>query len=367
MFVKEIEITNFRNYQKQKVSLSSGINVFAGDNAQGKTNFLEAVYFCSIGKSPRTSRDKELIRLGQDRASINITMQKSAGDDGVSIVISKAENKRIAINSMPITRIGELMGVVSTVFFSPNELRIVQSSPSERRSFMDIAICQMSKAYFYLLTRYSKILSQRNRLLKSGNVTSDALDVWDTQLVSVGAKVAKTRKGFVEKLAPFVKSNTEYLSSGKESLIASYEGLDGDDLPQIEEAFFSELKRTRDKDLRLGFTHAGVQKDDISLKIGDSDVRVYGSQGQQRTSALALKLSELDLAKETRGEYPVLLLDDVLSELDLSRQKKLLARLSDFQTLLTCTHIEDALMQSVKDVNIFKVENGVIAKDTKKI
>lgn len=360
MFVKKIEITNFRNYQKQSVSLKSGINVFAGDNAQGKTNFLEAVYFCSIGRSPRTTRDKELIRWNCEKSSINITTEKTAGDDDVNIVISKSENKRVAINSMPISRIGELMGVVSTVFFSPNELRIVQASPSERRSFMDIAICQMSKAYFYLLTRYNKILSQRNRLLKSPSVTEDALEIWDMQLVSVGAKVAKTRKGFIEKLAPIVKSNTEYLSSGKESLTATYEGLAGESIEEIEKAFFAELKATREKDLRLKFTHAGVQKDDISLKIGDVDVRVYGSQGQQRTSALALKLSELDLAKETRGEYPILLLDDVLSELDLSRQKKLLARLNDFQTLLTCTHIEDALLESVKDINIFKVNNGTI-------
>lgn len=360
MYVKQVDIKNFRNYKNQSLKLSSGINVFAGDNAQGKTNFLEAVYFSSIGKSPRTTRDKELILWDNDSAVINLIAQKSAGDDAVKIVISKHENKRIAINNMPISRIGELMGVVSTVFFSPSELRIVQASPSERRSFMDIAICQMSKAYFYLLIRYNKILSQRNKLLKSGRVTDDALEVWDAQLVQVGSKIIKTRKGFVSRLMPFAKANHSFLSGGKEELILAYEGMAGDELDTIAESFLTELKRTREKDLRLGYTHTGPQKDDISLKIGQVDVRTFGSQGQQRTTALSLKLSELDLAKETLGEYPVLLLDDVLSELDPSRQAKLLERIAGFQTLITCTHLEDTLVSSAGEIKEFRVKGGCI-------
>ncbi len=327
----------------------------------GKTNLLEAIAVSSIGRSPRTPRDKELIRWEQQSASIRLKVQKAAGDDTVEIIISKSENKRIRINSMPISRIGELMGTVATVFFSPNELKIIQSAPQERRSFVDIALCQLSKNYFYLLSRYEKILRQRNSLLKSGNATDEILDIWDAQLAGTGGKVIKTRRGFVAKLAPFAKSNHLYLSGDKEELSLAYEGIEGEDAGGIEARFLEVLKKERAQDLKTGFTHTGPHKDDIKLTIGSADVRSFGSQGQQRTAALSLKLAELELAKDTSGESPVLLLDDVLSELDLDRQKKLLSRVAGVQTFISCTHISDELKSAFTgDIKEFAVESGKI-------
>ncbi|MCL2797338.1 MAG: DNA replication/repair protein RecF [Firmicutes bacterium] len=359
MFVKSLEIVNFRNYRRQHLTLSPGVNVFSGDNGQGKTNLLEAVYFASIGKSTRTSRDKELILWDEERAKVTVTVEKSFGDETAELIISRGENKRVAVNGMPVTRLGELMGVVGTVFFSPSELKIVQAGPGERRSFIDIAVCQLSKAYFYLLLRYNKILAQRNRLLKSGHATSDALDIWDAQLAAVGAKVVKTRRGFVRNLAPYACENHLFLSGGAEDLALFYEGIGGETAEETERAMLCELKKERERDLKLGFTHSGPHKDDLILKIGAADIRSYGSQGQQRTAALSLKLSELQLATATRGECPVLLLDDVLSELDVGRQQKLLERIQGFQTLLTCTHLEPGVRARLGGgLTEFRVERG---------
>ncbi|MCL2061492.1 MAG: DNA replication/repair protein RecF [Firmicutes bacterium] len=362
MFVKTLNITNFRNYRSQSVELSSGINVFSGDNGMGKTNLLEAVYLTSVGRSPRTPRDKELILWGEQRARVLAQCQKAVGDESVEIILSKTENKRVAVNGMPVSRLGELMGVITTVFFSPGELKIVQSSPGERRSFIDIALCQISKAYFYLLSRYHKILAQRNRLLKSGQATPCALDIWDAQLAATGAKIVKQRKGFIKNLSPYACENHAYLSGGAESLELLYEGLAGETEQEIETEFLAELLRERGRDTKNGYTNTGPHKDDLLLKIGGADIRSFGSQGQQRTAALALKLAELQLAHATRGECPILLLDDVLSELDLSRQEKLLRRISGFQTLLTCTHLDAQTRALIgSELQEFSVHAGTAA------
>ena len=366
MYIKNLDIANFRNYEKQSVSLSDGLNVFMGRNAQGKTNLLEAVCLCSIGKSPRTPRDKELIRWQQQRSRVKVVCATRAGDESVEIILDKSENKRVAINSLPISRMGELMGVVSTVFFSPDEIKIVSSSPTERRQFMDIALCQISRAYFYVLQRYNKILSQRNKLLKSGRATDDALEVWDLQLAENGAKIIKTRRGFISRLAPFAKQNHEFLTDGEETLDLSYEGIEGETLEEITAAFTDELKKHRERDLTLGFTGVGPQKDDMKISAGGVDVRSYGSQGQRRTAALALKLAELDLYKQEKGDSPILLLDDVLSELDKPRQKKLLARTVGLQTVLTCTHIEDDVFADLTGYKVFNVVGGSV-EDTSEI
>jgi len=360
MTINSLEIKNFRNYTNLCINLGQGVNVFYGDNGAGKTNLLEAVYFSSLGKSARTAKDKELINWDKDEAKINIEVQKDFGLETVSIVISKHENKRILINGMPVSKIGELMGVVNTVFFSPGELKIVQSSPSARRTYIDTALCQMSKAYFYLLTRYNKTLAQRNKLLKVG-ADFDSLDIWDSQLSQIGAKVIKTRKGFVNKLAPFVNENHLSLTDGKEHLNISYDGLAGESVEELEKEFLKALKKDRQKDIKLGYTNNGPQKDDLELKIGNIDIRTYGSQGQQRTAALSLKLAQLQLAYSTTGECPILLLDDVLSELDLKRQEQLLKKIQGVQTIITCTHLDKMLMHTFGDsLTVFNVVNGEI-------
>ena len=360
MVVKRIQLKDYRNYALADVTLKAGVNVLYGSNAQGKTNLLEAIYFCGVGRSPRTPRDRELIRAGQSYGRIKLTSEDVGGDNSVEIVLSKSENKRVAVNGYPILKLGELMGVVAAVYFSPDEMRIIKDAPGDRRRFMDVALCRMSKNYFYLLQRYNKILAQRNRLLKNGEGTDDVLDVWDAQLVASGARIALQRKGYLSRLLPYAVEAHGYLSGEKEELRLSYEGLAGETEEEIGAQFLAELRQNRDRDRKLCFTSCGVQKDDIAVSLGEVDVRTYGSQGQQRTAALSLKFAETELHTARKGEYPVLLLDDVLSELDPSRQQKLLERSSRYQTVLTCTHVPEALTQGC---TLLRVEDGKVYKE----
>lgn len=362
MVVKGVELKDYRNYAQTRVAFCDGINVLCGDNAQGKTNLLEAIYLCSVGRSPRTPRDKELIRKGCDRGRILLSQCDRGGENSVEIVLDRTENKRVAVNGMPLSRLGELMGVVAAVYFSPDEMRIIKDSPGDRRRFMDIALCRMSKAYFYLLARYNKVLSQRNRLLKSGRVTDDVLDVWDAQLASQGAKIAKTRRNYIERLDAFAREAHDYLTDGNETLCLQYEGIAGVTEQEIENNFTDQLKRNRERDKMLCFTSCGVQKDDIAVMMGDTDVRAYGSQGQQRTAALAFKLAETEMHKSMSGEYPVLLLDDVLSELDPKRQNKLIERSKRYQTVITCTHLPAEIGDALGDFTLFAVKSGTVVR-----
>lgn len=361
MYLSEITLNNYRNYGTLRLGLSPGLNVFTGENAQGKTNLLEAVYFSSIGRSMRTPRDKELIMWGEERARIKAQAVGRGGKSRVEIVLDKRENKRVAINGAPVSKLGELMGVIMTVLFSPDEISIIKESPSDRRRFMDIAICQLSKAYFYLLQRFNKTLSQRNRLLKNGT-GKDTLEVWDMQLATYGAKVIKTRRGFISRIRELAADAHAFLTDGKETLTLSYEGVEGETEDEIYENFIAELARTRDRDMFHGFTHSGPQTDDFAAFIGETDVRKFGSQGQQRTAALALKLAQLELFNEETGEYPVLLLDDVFSELDPMRQQRLVEKLVGHQTVITCTHLESIVADRFKDMRLFKVERGTVSE-----
>ena len=360
MYVQNIEVKNFRNYEAGAAEFCPGLNVMQGQNAQGKTNLLEAVYLCCIGKSPRVTRDRDLIRWGNEHAKITLNVMKREGCVKIEIYFSERENKRVLINGLPIMRLGELMGALNCVFFSPDELKIVKESPSDRRRFMDIDISQMSKTYFYLLGRYNKILTQRNKLLKTGSesVMRETLPVWDAQLADTGAKIVVSRKRFIERLKPFVSQEHKNLTEGKEDLEIEYEGLAGESVPDVCENFIKELKAAQRKDVKNGFTSVGPHKDDFSLKSGGVDLRVFGSQGQQRTAALALKLAELEIFAGEIGEYPVLLLDDVLSELDLSRQAQLIKRTERVQTVLTCTHLSADF--NAAEMKVFNIKEGMI-------
>lgn len=358
MYVSSVEIKSFRNYDSARAEFCRGLNIMQGSNAQGKTNLLEAVYLCCIGKSPRVSRDKDLIKWGEGTAKITLNVQKREGGVKIEIYFSERENKRILINGLPIMRIGELMGALNCVFFSPDELKIVKESPSDRRRFMDIDISQMSKTYFYLLGRYNKILSQRNKLLKTGNdsIMGETLPVWDAQLAETGAKIILSRRKFIGKLRPYVDKEHLELTDGKEPLDIAYEGCGGETSAEICANFLKELAAARAKDLKNGFTSVGPHKDDFSLKSGGVDLRLFGSQGQQRTASLALKLAELEIFAGEIGEYPVLLLDDVLSELDLGRQGRLLKRIQSVQTILTCTHIDEGI--KAEKMKTFNIKDG---------
>lgn len=358
MYLSRVQLKNFRNYSACDVRLDKGVNVIFGDNAQGKTNLIEAIFFSCVGRSPRTSKDKELIKWNEDAAYIKLFAAKDCGNTEIETYLTHTENKRISVNGMPIARIGELMGTISVVFFSPDELKIVKDGPSDRRKFMDIDLSQMSRAYFYDLAKYNRILSQRNKLLKSGAAKEDTLHVWDLQLSECGARIAVARKSFIDKLKPHAKSIHEFLTEGKETLFVEYDGIAGEDIKDVEAILLKDLEAGRERDLRLCYTTAGVHKDDITLKIGTTDIRTYGSQGQQRTAALSLKLAELEIFRSEIGEPPILILDDVLSELDKSRQQKLLEKAQGLQTIITCTHLE----VEPGEATCFKVENGIIQK-----
>jgi len=360
MQITRLQVNNFRNYSAQTVEFGGGANIITGKNAQGKTNLVEAITMCSVGRSSRTPRDKELIRWEQQRARILATAQKRGGKGSIEIVIDARENKRVAVNGLPVSKMGELMGNLSTVFFSPDELKIVKSSPADRRRFMDITLCQLSKTYFYLLSSYNKVLAQRNKLLKSTDTS--ALEIWDEQLCSYGAKIARTRRHFVKKLANHAARAHAYLTDGKEDLVVEYQGVEGEEVEEIRQNMSFELIRNREKDFKNGFTNVGIQKDDILLCAAGKDIRAYGSQGQQRTVALSLKLAEISIMKDETGEYPVLLLDDVLSELDTDRQKKLLGAVKGFQTIITCTHLPSEIKSVLGDCTLFSVENGRVTR-----
>lgn len=341
MIVKEFSVKDYRNAAERHIRLSPERNAFVGANARGKTNLLEAVYFAGVGKSFRTPRDRELIKNDAPRAYISVTAERDGYSETVQIVIDRAVNKRVAINGLPISRMSELMGVCPVVLFCPDGLKIVKDAPADRRRFMDISLCQISKAYFSALSQYDKILASRNRLLKSGGATDNTLAPWDELLADVGAKIIKSRKGFIRELLPLARERHAFLSDGRETLRLDYEGEAGDSADEIKAELLKRYALDRDSDLRLKYTHAGPHKDDIGITVDGVDLRAFGSQGQQRTAALAMKLAELKLLTAVMNTSPILLLDDVFSELDAVRRAQLLSALDGFQSIITSTDKTD--------------------------
>lgn len=356
MIIERLTITDYRNYASAEVCPGRGVNLFIGDNAQGKTNLLESVRLASVGRSSRTTRWQDLIRWGAEAAAVNVRVRSAAGADEVTVRLGKA--KSVLVNGYPIARMGELMGVVKTVLFTPDELRIVKEGPGERRRFADIALCQLSRGYFYALTRYNRILAQRNRLLK-GDPTDAELTVWDMQLAKEGARVTRTRRRFVERIAVLAADIHAEISGG-EKLEIGYEGAAGSECDEIERGLAEALMKSRARDRQFAVTHVGPQRDDLSIKADGVDLRSFGSQGQQRSAALSLKLAEMELIGRESGEYPVLLLDDVLSELDESRQSKLIEKIKSYQTVITCTHLTDDVRERIGDVTEFVVSGGTV-------
>ena len=336
MEIKKLQLINYRNYINQEVNFEKGLNIICGNNAQGKTNMIEAVYFCVVGKSFRASREREVINLDNDFARIKIFVQKPT-NTSVEIIFSKSTKKTVKINGIPIKRIGQLLGEFNAVFFSPDELKLIKESPEDRRRFMDIDISQTNKNYFYLLSRYTEILQNRNKQLKSNINLKDLkniMSIWNEQLADCALKIAKYRQNFVLTLMPYAKKVHSFLTDDKEDLQIEYVGIKENTKQEIIE----KLEKNLEKDLNLGYTSYGPHRDDIKVILNGIDVRTYGSQGQQRTCALSLKLAELNIIEDITHSKPVLLLDDVLSELDETRKLKLLKFCQNYQTLLTCTN-----------------------------
>lgn len=366
MKVTEISVNNYRNLARQKVLFNGGLNIFTGDNAQGKTNLVESVYLCCIGKSPRVEKDKDLICWNRENAYVKLKYTCKFGEGEIAVTLRKNAKKQISVNSVPITKMGELMGYFNCIYFSPNEIKIISQSPVERRRFLDVDLCQTDKNYYYSLTRFNKALAQRNNLLKQAKNAEEAKETvfaWDNQIAEEGARIIVKRKAFCGKLKVYAKDCHERLTDGKESLDLDYvTAIKGETVSEVCRNYLETLSQNLEKDFALRHTSAGCQRDDVALKINGTDVRNFGSQGQLRTTALSLKLAELSIFKEIIGEYPVLLLDDVLSELDADRQKRLLNFGGDLQVLLTAATDVAPDLIGEKNCKRFTIRQGVCSE-----
>lgn len=360
MIIKSIEIQNFRNYEYESIEFDEKTNILYGDNAQGKTNVLEAVFIAGTNKSHKGSKDSELINFNGDESHIKAVVSKRDIDYRIDMHIRKSRSKGIAINGVPIRRSSELYGLVNIIFFSPEDLNIIKSGPSARRRFIDMELCQLDKIYVDNLIKYNKTLEQRNKLLKDiyfDSSLEDTLDIWNRNLVNYGSEIIKRRRIFIDKLNSIIEDIHYRLSGNKEHLVISYEESVGEDV------FLQELNDNISRDKKSKMTGCGPHRDDISFLIGDVDIRKYGSQGQQRTTALSLKLAEIELVRQSVGDSPILLLDDVLSELDSNRQNYLLNSIKDVQTIITCTGLDEFINNRFNINRIFKVTDGHVSKE----
>ena len=357
MYVESLALENYRNYAHLSVNLSPGINIFFGDNAQGKTNVLEALYMCATTKSHRGSRDREIIRFGEEEAHIRMLLSKEHVRHKIDMHLKKNKSKGIAIDGIPIRKSGELFGLVHMICFSPEDLAMIKNGPGERRRFLDLELCQLDKVYLHNISNYNKIVNQRNNLLKQigfDSALKDTLDIWDMQLIKYGNELINGRIKFINEINSIIHDIHSKLTGGKENLTVKY-------TPCVTIKEFADvLNESREKDIKYKSTTYGPHKDDLIFYIDDNDVRKYGSQGQQRTAALALKLSEIELVKMLIKDTPVLLLDDVLSELDSNRQRFLLDNIGNIQTIVTCTGLEEFINNRIEIDKIFKVTNGTI-------
>lgn len=361
MIITKLELSNFRNYDSLKLKLDSKTNILYGKNAQGKTNILESVYLCSTTKSHRSSKDIELIKFDSDEGHIKLFINKNSREYRIDIHLRRNKSKGIAINGIPIKKASELFGIFNVIFFSPEDLNIIKNGPAERRRFVDMELCQLDKIYVYNLINYNKVLSQRNQLLKDIYFRpdlKDTLDVWDMQLAEYGAKVIKRREEFIKNINNIIKPIHEELTNGKEKINVVYKK------NCEEDSLYEQILANRNKDMKYKSTTVGPHRDDILFFNDEINIRTYGSQGQKRTVALSLKLAEIELVKSLINDTPVLLLDDVLSELDSDRQNHLLKSLNNIQTVITCTGLDEFIENRFKINKVFQVTDGKVDEKT---
>ena len=356
MLIKSLKLKNYRNYDLLDLKFDSNTNILYGDNAQGKTNILEAIYLSGTTKSHRGTKDRDIIQFGYDESHIETIIEKRGINFQIDMHLKKNSPKGIAIDKVPIRRAGELFGIVHFVFFSPEDLNIIKEGPSGRRRFIDLELSQLDKVYLSNLSNYNRIINQRNSLLKDiygQKNLMETLDIWDMQLVSYGMKVLERRKEFINQINKIISDIHFKLTGGRERITLSYEESIGN--MTLEDA----LKKHRDRDIRMKSTTVGPHRDDICFTVDSGlDIRKFGSQGQQRTAALSLKLSEIELVKKVIKDTPILLLDDVLSELDKHRQNYLLDSIHDIQTIITCTGLDEFVNHRFSINKIFHIKNG---------
>ncbi|MBQ7245351.1 MAG: DNA replication/repair protein RecF [Firmicutes bacterium] len=366
MIIKNIELKNFRNYEYLQLDFNKNVNLILGDNAQGKTNLVEAIYISSFGKSFRTSSDYKLIKFGEREAFIKIEAEKENFDTEVEVLIKLKGNstteKSVKKDKKNITKATELLNNIYIVIFSPEDLRLVKDEPEKRRKFINRELCQISLSCLDNFSNYKRALLQRNAYLKEENIKQDILDVWDVQLAKYGAVIIKLREKYINKIGKISSLIHRGITGGEESLILNYEpNLEiQEDISEQEAEFYEALKRSFNSDYKNKTTQVGPHRDDISFFVNGVDMRSFGSQGQQRTCALSLKLAELSLIKEDTGENPILILDDVMSELDQKRQEFLIETLRDNQLFITTTDLDQSILSRLNDASIFKINNGKV-------
>ena len=355
MIIKSLELADYRNYEDLVIHFDRGTNILIGDNAQGKTNILEAIYVAATTKSHKGSKDSEMIRFDREEGHIRTILEKDGVSMRIDMHLRKNKSKGIAVDGNKLKKAADLLGLCNVVLFSPEDLSIIKDGPSERRRFVDMELCQLDSFYLYNLNNYNKIVNQRNKLLKDMIMNSslqETLSIWDMQLVSFGSKMIERRILFVEQLNEIIYEIHKRLTGGREEIKIVYE-------PNVSiEDFESRLKGSQMRDIKAKITSVGPHRDDFCFMVDGIDIRRYGSQGQQRTAALSLKLAEIELVKKITGDTPILLLDDVLSELDCKRQNQLLGSIGEIQTIITCTGMEEFVNNRFEIDRIFKVCEG---------
>ncbi|MCR5684782.1 MAG: DNA replication/repair protein RecF [Lachnospiraceae bacterium] len=357
MIIKKLELMDFRNYMDLDLELSEGVNIFFGDNAQGKTNILEAIYLCCTTRSQKRSHDKDMIRFGEDEAHLKMFFYKQGLDRKLDMHLIRGKKKTIAIDGVPATKNTEIYGMMNIISFSPDDLSIIKDGPAERRNFIDMELCQLDREYMFSLSSYNRALLQRNNLLKqifANESLKGTLDIWDKQVADYGKVIIEKRDEFIRRLNDIAAPIHKNLTDGEEELNIRY-------IPNTAaDSIHLNIAASRDRDILSKMSNVGPHRDDMECIINGDNARVFGSQGQQRTVALTLKLAEIELVKKSVRDDPVLLLDDVLSELDRNRQTQLLSSISGIQTIITCTGLEEFIRERIKCDKVFKVDDGHI-------
>ena len=355
MWIKNIKIKNFRNYEQEEIKLEKNINIFYGKNAQGKTNIIEAIFLCSLGKSFRAKKDNEMIKLNEQNAIVEIEYEKSDRDGKIKIEIGNKKN--IYLNGIKIKKLSELLGNLNIVIFTPDDIGILKGGPQNRRRFLDIMISQLRPNYMHVLNLYLKTIEQRNnylRQIKEEHKDENLLEIWDEKLAEYAIKIYEYRKEFIEKIIKKINIIHQNITNGEEEIELEYI-TECDD----KEKYLELLKQRRKLDIIKGFTTKGIHRDDFMIYINKKEIKIFGSQGQNRTAMLSLKLAELQVIYDEIGDYPILLLDDFMSELDKTRRKNFLENIEGTQVIITGTEKLDIENLEYLEYN---VSNGEVLK-----
>lgn len=370
MRINNILLQNFRNYSNLELTFNEHRNIIVGENAQGKTNLIEAIYLSAFAKSFRTNNAGDMVKFGEERGRVNVDINSEDMDKNIDISILTNGRKMIKKDGKAVRRTADLLNNIVVIIFSPDDLRIIKDSPERRRAYINRELSQIRPKYYDVLKNYSDVLKQKNSLIKglsnsqySRTYNTDMMDVYDRQLADYGYELIRYRKEFVDMLSEEAGEIMAAISGGKEDLKIEYKtSCDYISAPEGREIMFKQLYHNRQKDIYAGFATLGPHRDDLEFYINGTDAKKYGSQGQQRTIALSLKLAEIRIAKQILDEYPVLLLDDVLSELDLDRQRFLVNQIDDVQLFITSAELNDEVIETLQGGTLFRVEEGTITK-----